>query len=100
MPPQLLIIFYRFFGSNQNRTRTELTEPVLSVLVQSGSGSGNIPTVRFSVLHKGVENRTELNFGNTKSDHTLARYLALILKSTYFFIYHSLSHPTDRRGIS
>ena len=66
MPPQLLIIFYRFFGSNQNRTRTELTEPVLSVLVQSGSGSGNIPTVRFSVLHKGVENRTEPNFGNTR----------------------------------
>ena len=69
---QLIIIFYWFSGSNQNRTRTELTEPVLSVLVQSGSGSGNIPTVRFSVLHKGVENRTEPNFGNTT--HSYAPY--------------------------
>ncbi len=51
--PALLIIFQRFFGSNQNRTRTELTEPVLSVLVQSGSGSGEIPTVQFSVLSEG-----------------------------------------------
>ncbi|KJA13702.1 hypothetical protein HYPSUDRAFT_59759 [Hypholoma sublateritium FD-334 SS-4] len=64
----LLLIFAWFSGSNQNRTRTELTEPVLSVLVQSGSGSGNIPTVRFSVLRKGAKNRTEPNFGNTTAE--------------------------------
>ncbi len=73
--PALLIIFQRFFGSNQNRTRTELTEPVLSVLVQSGSGSGEIPTVRFSVLYEGAENRTEPNFGNTNLDIAITDFI-------------------------
>ena len=99
MPPQLLIIFYQFFGSNQNRTRTKLTEPVLSVLVQSGSGSGNIPTVRFSVLHEGAENRTEPNFGNTSRTLTLPRSTPTSLITNYITLallyLHRLSLTTN-----
>jgi len=55
----------RFACSNRFWNRTEQVEPVLNGSVPVLFSSEKILSVRFSVLKKGVENRTELNFGNT-----------------------------------
>ena len=55
----------QFTGSNRFWNRTEQAEPVLTVRFRFQFSSPSGLSVQFSVLKKGIKNRTEPNFGNT-----------------------------------
>ena len=58
----------QFTGSNRFWNRTEQAEPVLTVRFRFQFSSPSGLSVQFSVLKKGIKNRTEPNFGNTNGD--------------------------------